>query len=63
MNNYFKEQMAEGATDKFFYGVYGVIPGTLSIKCHKGSLETLSLDGLVFDQMLGSTPMFKPVVN
>lgn len=60
MKDYFKEQLAGGATDKFFYGVYGIIEGTLHIECHKGPLQTLSLDGLVFDQMRGSTPMFKP---
>lgn len=60
MNEYFKKQLESGATDKFFYGVYGTIEGTLRIECHRGPLQTLSLEGLEFDRMVESTPMFKP---
>lgn len=57
MNEYFKEQIAGGATDNFFYGI--AIDGTVRIERHRGSLQTLSLDELVFDRMVGSTPMFR----
>ena len=33
----------------------------MRIERHRGPLETLSLDGLVFDRMMGSTPFFRPV--
>ena len=56
--NYFKEQIEGGATDNFFYGTE--IDGEVRIERHRGPLETLSLDGLVFDRMMGSTPFFRP---
>ena len=59
MNEYFKEQIAGGATDQFFYGTEH--NGKVRIERHRGTLETLSLDGLVFDRMMGSTPMFRPI--
>ena len=58
MKEYFKQQIEGGATDNFFYATE--IDGTVRIERHRGSLETLSLDGLVFDRMMGSTPMFRP---
>jgi hypothetical protein len=61
IKEFFKEQIRGGATDKFFYGIYGKIEGTLSIQCHRGPLQTLSLDGLAFDRMQESTPFFKIV--
>ena len=57
MNEYFKEQIAGGATDQFFYGTEH--NGEVKIERHRGPLQTLSLDGLVFDRMMGSTPFFK----
>ena len=57
MNEYFEQQIAGGATDNWFYGTE--IDGTMRIERHRGPLETLSLDGLVFDRMMGSTPMFR----
>jgi hypothetical protein len=56
MNEHFKHQLAGGATDQFFYATE--IDGTVKIERHRGPLETLSLDGLVFDRMMGSTPLF-----
>ena len=55
--NYFREQIEGGATDNWFYGTE--IAGTVRIERHRGPLETLALDGLVFDRMMGSTPMFR----
>jgi hypothetical protein len=56
MNEYFKKQIEEGATDNWFYGTE--IDGTVRIERHRGPLQTLSLDGLVFYRMMGATPMF-----
>lgn len=61
MNEYFKQQIDGGAIDQFFYATE--IDGTVRIERHRGSLETLSLEGLVFDRMMGSTPFFKPVAE
>ncbi len=58
MKQYFEQQIAGGATDNWFYGTE--IDGTVRIERHRGSLETLALDGLVFDRMMGSTPFFRP---
>ena len=57
MKQYFEQQIVGGATDNFFYGTE--IDGTVRIERYRGSIETLSLDGLVFDRMMGSTPMFR----
>ena len=57
MKQYFEQQIESGATDNFFYGTE--IDGTVRIERHRGPLETLSLDGLVFDRMMGSTPFFR----
>ena len=54
----FEQQIAGGATDNWFYGTE--IAGTVRIERHRGPLETLSLDGLAFDRMMGSTPFFRP---
>ena len=58
MNEYFREQIEGGATDNWFYGTE--IDGEVRIERHRGPLKTLSLDGLVFDRMMGSTPFFRP---
>ena len=56
MNEYFKEQIAGGATDQFFYGTEH--NGEVKIERHRGTLDTFPI-GLVFDRMMGSTPFFK----
>lgn len=58
MKEYFQEQIDGGATDNWFYGTE--IAGEVRIERHRGPLETLSLKGLVFDRMMGSTPFFRP---
>ena len=55
MNEYFKEQIAGGATDQFFYGTEH--NGEVKIERHRGSLDAFP-EGLVFDRMMGSTPFF-----
>lgn len=60
MNNIkelFEQQIVGGATDNFFYGTE--IDGTVRIERHRGTIDSLSLDRLVFDRMIGSTPMFR----
>lgn len=54
----FEQQIDGGATEMFFYGTE--IDGTVRIERHRGPIQTLVLDGLVFDRMLGSTPFFRP---
>lgn len=58
IEEYFQEQIRGGATDNWFYGTE--IAGEVRIERHRGPLETLSLSGLVFDRMMGSTPFFRP---
>ena len=57
MNEYFKEQLASGATEMFFYGI--IYDDSIVIERHRGSLETMSLDGLVYDHTMRSIPFFK----
>ena len=57
MNEYFKEQLDNGATDNFFYGTEH--NGEVKIKRHRGSLDTFP-QGLVFLRMMASAPFFKP---
>ena len=57
MKEYFKQQITSGATDNFFYGTE--INGEVRIERHRGPIQTLVLDGLEFDRMMGSTPFFK----
>jgi hypothetical protein len=59
IKKYFQEQLSNGATDNFFYATE--INGEVRIERHRGPLQTLSLDGLVFDRMMASTPFFKIV--
>lgn len=53
----FEQQIAGGATDNFFYGTEN--RGEVRIERHRGPIQTLSLEGLVFDKMVDSTPFFK----
>jgi len=57
MNEYFKQQIESGVTDNFFYGTE--MNGEVRIERHRGPIQTLVLDGLEFDRMMGSTPFFK----
>lgn len=58
MIEYFKQQIDGGATDQFFYGTEH--NGEVRIERHRGTIDSLSLTGLEFDRMMGSTPFFKP---
>ena len=54
----FEQQIAGGATDNWFYGIFE-IDGTVRIERHRGPIDSLTLTGLEFDRMMGSTPMFR----
>jgi len=54
---YFQEQISNGATDNFFYGTEN--RGEVRIERHRGPIDSLSLEGLVFDRMMAATPFFK----
>ena len=54
----FEQQIRGGAKDNFFYGTE--IEGTVRIERHRGTIDSLSLSGLEFDRMIGSTPFFRP---
>ena len=55
----FAQQIEGGATDNFFYGIEH--KGEVRIERHRGAIDSLSLAGLEFDRMMGSTPFFKPI--
>lgn len=55
----FQQQIEGGATDNFFYGTEH--KGEVRIERHRGTIDSLSLAGLEFDRMMGSTPFFKPI--
>jgi len=55
MNEYFKEQIAGGATDQFFYGTEH--NGEVRIERHRGTLDTFPTN-LQFSRMMGTTPFF-----
>lgn len=54
----FEQQIRGGATEDFFYGTEH--DGTVRIERHRDTIDSLSLIGLKFDRMIGSTPFFKP---
>lgn len=56
--NYFREQIEGGAIDNWFYGTE--IDGEVRIERHRGTIDSLTLTGLEFDRMMGSTPFFRP---
>jgi hypothetical protein len=56
----FEQQIQGGATDNWFYGTE--IAGTVRIERHRGTIDSLTLTGLEFDRMMGSTPFFRPCV-
>lgn len=56
MNEHFKKQLDEGATDQFFYGI--MRDGNMTIQRHRGTLDTMP--NLVYvGQASENVPMFK----
>ncbi len=56
MNEYFKSQLDEGATDQFFYAI--MQEGNLTIQRHRGTLDTLPTLEYV-QHLTDGVPLFK----
>jgi hypothetical protein len=56
MNEYFKQQIDEGATDQFFYAI--MQEGNLTIQRHRGTLDTIPNLEYV-RQLTDGVPLFK----
>jgi hypothetical protein len=62
VNEYFKKQLEQGATEMFFYGVETIVQNLvehkIQIKSHKGTLDTFP-DLVYIRHMTESIPLFK----
>jgi len=56
MNEYFKKQIEEGATNQFFYAI--MQEGNLTIQRHRGTLDTLPMLEYV-RHLTDGVPLFK----
>ena len=59
MNEHFKNQIAQGATEMFFYGLERPEPHTVSIMRHKGSLDTFPTNLEYVRHLTDGMPLFK----
>lgn len=59
MNEYFIKQIEQGATEMFFYGLERPEPFTISIMCHKGSLDTFPTNLEYVCHLTDGMPLFK----
>jgi len=59
MNEYFKSQIEEGATEQFFYATER--EGNLTIQRHRGTLETFP-DLEYVKNLTDGVPLFKEMV-
>jgi hypothetical protein len=59
MNEYFKSQLEQGATDQFFYAIER--EGNLTIQRHRGTLDTIPNLEYV-RQLTDGVPLFKEMV-
>ena len=59
MNQYFKSQIEQGATEMFFYGLERPDPHTVSIMSHKGSLDTFPTNLEYVRHLTDGMPLFK----
>ena len=64
INEHFKNQIEQGATEIFFYGletiVQEMVESKIEIKSHKGTLDTFP-DLVYVRHMTDSIPLFKEV--
>jgi hypothetical protein len=64
INEHFKNQIEQGATEMFFYGletiVQEMVESKIEIKSHKGTLDTFP-DLMYVRHMTDSIPLFKEV--
>ena len=59
MNEHFKNQIEQGATEMFFYGLERPEPHTVSIMRHKGSLDTFPTNLEYVRHLTDGMPLFK----
>jgi hypothetical protein len=59
MNQYFKSQIEQGATEMFFYGLERQEPRTVSILSHRGSLDTFPTNLEYVRHLTDGMPLFK----
>ena len=59
MNEHFKQQIEQGATDQFFYAIER--EGNLTIQRHRGTLDTIPNLEYV-RQLTDGVPLFKEMV-
>ena len=64
INEYFKNQIEQGATEMFFYGLETIVQDLveikIEIKSHKGTLDTFP-DLVYVRHMTDSMPLFKEI--
>ena len=61
MNEHFAKQIAQGATEMFFYGLETQEPHTLRIIRHRGSLDSFPTDLVYVRHLTDGMPLFKEV--
>jgi hypothetical protein len=61
MIEHFKNQIDQGATEMFFYGLERQEPFTLSIQRHRGSLDTFPANLEYVRHLTDGVPLFKEV--
>jgi hypothetical protein len=59
MIEHFKNQIEEGATEMFFYGLERSEPFTISIQRHRGSLDTFPTNLEYVRHLTDGVPLFK----
>ena len=58
MNEHFKKQLEEGATEMFFYALENADQTNISVKSHKGTLDTFpNLESI--RHLTDGMPLFK----
>ncbi len=61
INEHFKNQVEQGATEMFFYGLERQEPFTVSIMSHKGTLDSFPANLEYIRHLSESMPLFKEV--
>lgn len=61
MNQHFKNQIEEGATEMFFYGLEHPEPYTLRIMRHRGTLDSFPTNLEYVRHLTDGVPLFKEV--
>jgi hypothetical protein len=61
IEEHFKNQVNEGATEMFFYGLERPEPFTISIQRHRGTLDTFPTNLEYVRHLTDGVPLFKEV--